>query len=239
MPWNETDVDKERVKFVLEWERRWHEGEGRVNMAELCRIFGISRETGYRWVSRFVEAGHRIEAVQELSRRPKNSPNAISDEIQNLVVAARKLYPKWGPRKLEAWLRGRFPEAAIPRASTIGELLKRRGLTTPRKRTRKRTPPATEPFAEATAPNTTWCIDFKGKFRLRDGKWCHVLTLVDAFSRYLLRAEALLEPDGKHVQHVLDSAFHEFGLPRAMRSDNGPPFASTGAGGLTQLSVWC
>jgi putative transposase len=112
------------------------------------------------------------------------------------------------------------------------------GLTRPR-RTRRRTPIAiTAPFAKCVAPNDVWCIDFKGKFRTRDGTWCHVLTLVDAYSRFLLRCELLIEPTGRNVQRVLDSAFQEFGLPRAMRSDNGPPFASTGPGGLTALSVW-
>ena len=94
------------------------------------------------------------------------------------------------------------------------------------------------PFSACDQPNAVWCIDFKGKFRTVDGTWCHVLTVVDAYSRFLIRSELLIEPNGRNVEKVLDAAFQEFGLPAAIRSDNGPPFASTGAGGLTQLSVW-
>src|SRR5207248_2948123 len=95
-----------------------------------------------------------------------------------------------------------------------------------------------QPFADCTAPNDTWCVDFKGKFRMQDGHWCHALTVTDAYSRFLLRCEAVADPNGYEVERVFDSAFQEFGLPTAIRSDNGPPFASTGAGGLTRLAVW-
>jgi transposase InsO family protein len=239
MAWKETDVMKERVKFVLEWERRWNESEGQVNVSELCRMFGISRETGYYWLRRYREAGHDLAALQQRSRRPKSSPTAVSEEVQDLVVAARKLHPKWGPRKLRAWLQQRKPGVAWPSASAMGSILQRRGLTVPRRRRRRRAPPtAAPPFTHCNAPNAVWCIDFKGKFRLGDRQWCHVLTLLDAYSRYLLRCEALLEPNGREVERILDSAFREFGVPDTIRSDNGPPFASTAAGRLTQLSVW-
>jgi len=117
-------------------------------------------------------------------------------------------------------------------------ILERHGLTTQRRKRRKTPVVVKLPFAECDRANAVWCIDFKGKFRTQDGTLCHVLTLVDAYSRFLLRAEVLLEPTGRNVERVLDAAFQEFGLPTAMRSDNGPPFASTGAGGLTELSVW-
>jgi transposase InsO family protein len=107
----------------------------------------------------------------------------------------------------------------------------------PRKRQR-RSKWQSQPFAEVDAPNTTWCVDFKGQFRTRDGHWCYPLTIVDAFSRFLIRCEGLLEPNGDNVERIFDSAFHEFGLPAVIRTDNGPPFVSTGAGGLTPLSVW-
>jgi transposase InsO family protein len=158
--------------------------------------------------------------------------------MQAVVVAARKQHPKWGPRKLHAWLTERYPDVEFPSPSCIGDILKRHGLTHSRKRKRRRACPSSQPFAECKAPNDTWCIDFKGKFRTRDGRWCHVLTLIDAHSRFLLRCEAVADPNGKEVERILDSAFSEFGLPVAIRSDNGPPFASTGAGGLTRLAVW-
>jgi transposase InsO family protein len=125
----------------------------------------------------------------------------------------------------------------FPSVATIGRVLKRLGLTQPRKR-RRRTPPYTRPFAACTAPNQVWCIDFKGHFRTGDGSTCYPLTLTDAFSRYLLRCQIVARPDCSDTRHVLESAFREHGLPEAIRSDNGPPFASTGLGGLTELSAW-
>jgi transposase InsO family protein len=230
---------KERVKFVLEWEKRWNANEGQVNVSELCRMFGISRETGYFWLRRYRKAAHDLDALQERSRRPKSSPTAVSQQVEDMVVSARKRHPRWGPRKLRAWLQERKPGVAWPSASTVGVILQRRGLTRPRRRRRRHGPAmAAPPFSDCDAPNAIWCIDFKGKFRMGDGHWCHVLTLLDAYSRYLLRCEALREPNSRAVERILDSAFREFGLPAAIRSDNGPPFASTGAGRLTQLAVW-
>jgi transposase InsO family protein len=229
---------KERMNFVLEWDRRWNDAQGGpVDMAELCRKYGVSRPTGYAWVKRFRDANHDVRAVAEKSRRPQTNPNAISAQVEDLVVQARKLMPRRGPRKLRRLLVEQYAEIEWPSTSSIGNILKRRGLVRLKKK-RLHAPPMTRPFAKTTAPNDTWCIDFKGKFRMQDGEWCHVLTLLDADTRYLLRAEAMLDPTGDNVEKVLDSAFQEFGLPKAMRSDNGPPFASTGAGRLSRLSVW-
>ena len=228
---------KERVKFVLEWERRWSEGEGRLNFAELCREFGISRQVGYVWVGRYKGAACGIEALSERSKRPHTSPTKVSDELEEYLVAARKLHPTWGPKKLRAWLLHHHPQLVLPVQSTIGEVLRRRGLTVQRRRQRS-TISSTQPFADVTGPNATWCVDFKGHFRMGDGKKCYPLTVIDAYSRFLLRCEGMTEPDGREVQRAFDSAFQEYGLPAAIRSDNGPPFASIGAGGLTVLSVW-
>lgn len=238
MPWKDTDAMKERVRLVLEWERRWKQQHGQVNVAELCRMHGVSRECGHKWIRRYVEAGYDIRAVEERSRRPLVSPTAIGEEVQDVLVAARKLHPRWGPRKLRAWLVDANPGVAVPSASAIGEVLRRRGLTTPRRRARGRAPPVTQPFAACDHPNAVWCVDFKGWFRTGDGAKCYPLTITDAFSRYLLRCEVLADPNGIETQRVFDSVFSEFGVPEAMRSDNGPPFASTGPGGLTRLSVW-
>lgn len=240
MPWKATEAMKERTKLVLEWERRWNEAEGGpVNMAELCRIFGVSRQTGYKWVERYKQAQHSLLAVVEQSRRPKTSPNALPLHLEDLVVEARKRWPRWGPRKLHRRLVEANPGKQVPSASVIAKVLKRRGMTVPRKRRRGR--PAIgviAPFSGCDAANTVWCIDFKGWFVTGDGVRCYPLTLIDAYSRYLLRCEALLDPDGKEVRRILDSAFQEYGLPAAIRSDGGPPFASTGPARLTELSVW-
>jgi len=238
MPWKATDAMKERVQFVLEWEQRWRDARGgSVDMAELGRKYGVSRPTGYTWVRRFRDGSHDVRPMEEKSRRPHSNPNVISPEVEDLVVEARKLLPRRGPRKLRAILVDRYPEIEWPSTSSIGNILRRRGLCRLKKR-RSRIPAATAPFAQTLEPNDTWCIDFKGKFRLQDGNWCHVLTLLDADTRFLLRAEAMLDPTGDNVEKVLDSAFQEFGLPKAMRSDNGPPFASNGPARLSKLSVW-
>lgn len=238
MPWDETDAMKERVKFALEWERRWKATHGgRVDMAELCRMFGVSPPTGYLWIARYRAAGHDVRALQERSRRPHSNPRAIAPHVEELIVDARKERPRWGARKLRAWLADRHPGRVWPSASCIADILRRRGLAVPRRR-RKRVVPLTQPFAACDRPNAVWCVDFKGWFRTGDGEKCYPLTLIDAYSRYLLRCEAVVDPDGHRVQRIFDSAFREFGLPTSIRSDNGPPFASTGAGGLTALSVW-
>jgi len=238
MPWAKTDAMKERVKFALEWERRWKQTHGgRVDMSELCRMFGISPPTGYLWIRRYRDAGHDLRALQDRSRRPHSNPRAIAPHVEEFIVDARKERPRWGARKLRAWLADRYPGRVWPSASCIADILKRRGLAVPRRR-RRRVVPLTQPFAACDRPNAVWCVDFKGWFRTGDGEKCYPLTLIDAYSRYLLRCEGVIDPDGHRVQRIFDSAFREFGLPSTIRSDNGPPFASTGAGGLTALSVW-
>ena len=228
---------KERIKFLLEWERQWREGHGRVNMAALCRVFGISRETGYVWVRRYVEAQHKIDAVNEGSRRAHHLPHAVDDTVVDLVVRARKHRPTWGPRKLHTWLSERRPELPLPGSTAIGRILRQHGLTRLRRRRRQGGAVGSRP-GTCDVANAVWCIDFKGWFRTTDQVRCYPLTLIDAHTRFLLRCEGLLDPVGTEVQAVLESAFTEFGLPEAIRSDNGPPFASVGAGGLTPLAVW-
>ena len=214
------------------------EGEGRLNFAQLCREFGVSRQVGYDCVERYRVANNDLRSLQERSRRPLSTPTKVADQVEDFIVAARKLHPTWGPKKLRAWLMHEAPHVPLPAASTIGEILHRRGMTRPLRRRERATKASTQPFGSVTGPNATWCVDFKGNFRTSDGIACYPLTLIDAHSRLLLRCEGLLEPDGRQVQRVFDSAFSEFGLPCAIRSDNGPPFASVGAGGLTKLSVW-
>jgi putative transposase len=239
VPWNRTHPVKERVKFILEWEARWEAGEGRMNLSELCREFGVSRETGHLWLRRYRAAGGDLRALEDRSHRPHTIPNQVPQDIVDFIVAARKYRPTWGPRKLRAYLVDRNPGVSLPGESTIAAILHRNGLTSLRRRKRQKlVVPMTRPFASATGPNAVWCVDFKGWFRTGDGRRCYPLTLLDAYSRYLLRCEALVDPDTDHVRPIFDSAFQEFGTPTSIRSDNGPPFASTGAGGLTALSVW-
>ena len=185
---------QQRKQFLLDWEMDAR--VGRVNLAALCRAYDISRPTAYKWIRRYLQARGRLEALAERSRRPLSSPEAIPDDVVDLLVKARKARPYWGPVTLRRWLINRGEdERRLPAPSTIGAVLKRHGLVRPRQR-RWRTPPSmgTKPSVEADCPNAVWCI-------------------------------------------VLESAFREYGLPARIRSDNGSPFASTGVGGLSRLSV--
>jgi putative transposase len=220
-------VDK-RMRFISEVER------GAETMTALCRRFGFSRNTGYKWLERYRSEG--IEGLLDRSRAPHEHRQAVTPAIAERCLAVRRAYPTWGPVKVRAWLERREPGVAWPAASTIGLLFDRAGLTVARK-LRRRAAPATAPFAGCVGANDEWCIDFKGWFLTGDGTHCEPLTLTDAHSRYLLRCQALGRNDSEHVWPVLDAAFREYGLPLRLRSDNGAPFASTGAGGLSRLAI--
>lgn len=230
----------ERARFVLEWQRRWEASKGRrVDVAELCRVHGVSRQTGYVWLKRFRDAGRDVAALDDRSRRPHSNPRAVPLETQDVIVAARKLHPLWGPRTLRAWLSERHPGRQFPSPSTFALILKRHGLSAPRRhRRRRRVPQLAAPLGEPEAPNQIWCIDYKGQFRTGNGEVCYPFTVIDAFSRLCLRCDATTEPGFAWSRHVLDSAFREYGLPAAIRSDNGPPFAANGPAGLSALAVW-
>lgn len=228
MPWMERRVVEERMKFVLAREAC------EESMSQLCRRFGISRKTGYKWVDLYVSGG--VSGLSDRSRRPQRCPHGLSDAVGERCVAVRRLHSSWGPRKVRAWLMLNESGETWPAASTIGALFDREGLTVKR-RVRRRTPPHGAPFAACHAANDVWTIDFKGWFRTGDGRRCDPLTLCDAHSRYLLRCQGLQRTDGGHVWPILEAAFREYGLPRALRSDNGTPFASVAAGGLSWLAV--
>jgi hypothetical protein len=177
-----------------------------------------------------------VAGLRDRSRAPLHHPQAVTEEIAERCVAVRRAHPTWGPVKVRAWLERRAPRMGWPAAGTIGALFDREGLTVKR-RVRRRGPPSSVPFAHCGAANDLWCIDFKGWFLTGDGTHCEPLTLSDAHSRYLLRCQAMARLDTDHVWPVLEAAFREFGLPHRLRSDNGSPFASRGAGGLSKLSV--
>jgi putative transposase len=220
-------VDK-RMRLMMAIEERVE------SFAAICRRFGVSRKTGYKWLGRFEEAG--VDGLKDRSRAPLLHRQAMTDETAEHCLEVRRAHPTWGPVKVRVWLARRAPRTKWPVASVIGDLFDREGLTVKR-RLRRRSPPSSAPFAACTAANDVWCTDFKGWFLTGDGTHCEPLTLSDAHSRYLLRCQAVGRTDDEHVWPVLDAAFREFGLPRALRSDNGPPFASRGVGGLSKLSV--
>lgn len=228
MPWKETCVMDERFDFLSELRR------GEVPMSELCRRFGISRKTGYKWRDRhLVDPG---EALWDRSRAPLHRPHRTPPEVRDRVLELKATYPYWGPKKLKAYLARTEPRFPCPASSTIGEILSAAGLVRQRK-ARRATPPHASPLRHATAPNTVWCVDFKGWFRTGDGLRVDPLTITDASSRYLIRLVALRAPRGEEVWPIFSSAFREFGLPERLRSDNGTPFASCAAGGLSRLSI--
>ena len=228
MGWMETCAVEERMRFVMAIMER------EEAFAAVCRQFGVSRKTGYKWLERYLEDG--FEGLLDRSRAPLHHPQAMTREIAERCLEVRRGHPTWGPVKVRAWLERRVPQTEWPAASTIGSLFDREGLTIKR-RVRRRGPPSSVPFAHCGAANDVWCIDFKGWFLTGDGTHCEPLTLSDAYSRYLLRCQAMTRLDTDHVWPVLDAAFREFGLPWRLRSDNGSPFASRGAGGLSKLSV--
>lgn len=232
MPWKETHVEEERMRFVA----ACLDEDGDWTMNELCEAFGISRKTGYKWQERHAAFG--LDGLKDRSRAPRTCPNAVPAAVVERLLAVRRQHRFWGPRKIVAWLRRREAAIGWPAASTAGEILKRHGLVRPRRRRRPALTQATG-LCRPQAANDQWSADFKGWFRMADGQRCDPLTIADGFSRFLLRCRAVQRPDEEHTRPVFRSAFRDYGLPRAMRTDNGPPFASTQAlGGLTRLSAW-
>jgi transposase InsO family protein len=229
MPWQVCDVIEERSRFIADWH------SGLWTMAELCREYGLTRKIGYKWVSRYEAEGPA--GLADRRREPHAHPNAIGEERERAIVELRALHPSWGARKLQKLLEWRQPQTAPPAASTIGAVLQRHGLTVERKR-RHRAPARSAPLAHADGPNRVWCGDFKGWFRTGDGQRCDPLTITDAYSRYLLRCQALPQANGMYAKAVFEAAFREYGLPQIIRTDNGAPFASPSDSGLTALAVW-
>lgn len=227
MSWGVRSVLDERTSFVAESLR------GAMPFAELCRRYGVSRRIGYKWLGRYAAEGPA--GLHDRSRAAHHHPGAVSAEDAASIVGVRVKYPYWGAKKIRAWLREHRGEQSWPVESTISELLSRRGLVKHRRR-RRLTPPG-PPLSACAAANDVWGIDFKGWFRTGDGRRCDPLSVSDLATRYVVRLQAFERIDGEAVWPVLDAAFREFGPPLVMRSDNGAPFASTAAGGLSRLAV--
>jgi len=220
---------EEKLRFVFEYEQRDR------SLTELSQRYGITRETGYVWIRRYRESG--IEGLIERSRSALRHENQTPAEIEQKVLELRQAHMRWGPRKLKRVLERDEPGRVWPAASTIGTLLKREGLVVARRK-RRRTAPYTEPLAHADGPNRLWCADFKGWFRTGDGRRIDPLTITDAHSRYLLKCQAVEKTDTTRVQAIFEAAFREYGLPQAIRTDNGAPFATSAIAGLSRLAVW-
>ena len=219
----------ERMRFVI----RLNDGE---SMASLCREFGISRKTGYKIFERYEECG--LEGLSDRTRRPFCYANQLPEPVEAAIVAARREKPHWGARKIRERLLRRLPHAVkVPACSTIHAILDRHGLVTHPRRARTRTEGT--PLSEGLTPNDLWSTDYKGEFMLGDKRYCYPLTVTDHASRYLLLCEALESNREELAFRAFERLFQERGLPRAIRSDNGVPFASpNGLFNLSKLSVW-
>lgn len=229
MPWKETCPMEQRVEMVGDWLR------DEFSITELSKIYGVSRVTIYKWLKRFKAEGPG--GFREHSRTPHQHPNAVPAEIVRLLVSARLSHQRWGPKKIQKWLRERYPDEEWPSLSTMSVIFKREGLVKPR-RIRHAVAAYTTPFLECNRPNKVWSADFKGQFRTADGKLCYPLTITDNFSRFILLCRGLRRPTHDEVRPWFESTFRRYGLPEAMRTDNGSPFASVGLGGLSRLSAW-
>jgi transposase InsO family protein len=209
--------------------------EGLYSMTELCERFGISRKTGYKWLTRFAAQGW--EGLADQSRRPHTSPHQTVADVEAALVQLRQSRPHWGPKKLVAHLARTQPALPLPAPSTVGAILKRHGLVADRPHRRKPTHPGRSTLV-AAEPNAVWQADFKGEFRLGNGQYCYPLTVSDAYSRFLLACDCRTSTASVGALPVFQRLFAEYGLPAAIRTDNGAPFASPALGGLSRLSVW-
>ena len=230
MAWKWVRPMDERVRFV------WDVQRGFESVSQLCRQFGISRKTGYKWMARYEAEG--IEGLRERSRRPRRSPTRTDEHWVRTVVEQRRAHPRWGPKKL--WqLLGRVRRVGPrPAVSTIGLILRREGLAERRRRRGRPRVTPSGPLQRPTRPNQVWAVDFKGWFRTGDGRRCEPLTVSDVYSRYVLLVRALPDQSYERTKQAMSELFRQYGLPERIRCDNGGPFASTGVGGLSRLSVW-
>ncbi len=229
MPWLETDPMEQRTHFIVDHQR------GLYRMSELCARYGISRTTGYKWLARFAEFGW--PGLDDQSRAPHTCPHRIAADLEALLCDTRRGHPDWGAGKLLDYLRPRHDRIDWPATSTVNDLLGRHGLLEKRPRRRPHAHPGSIPVA-TTEPNDLWTTDFKGQFPTQDGVLCYPLTIADQHSRYLLTCQGRPSTHWRPVQADFTRAFQTYGLPRALRTDNGVPFASSGLHGLSQLNVW-
>ena len=230
MPWLETAPVDERLQFV-------HDAlSDRFTMSELCARYGVSRRVGYKWLARYEEEGRG--GLRDRSRAPHHCPHRIAPDLAELLCALRRQHPFWGARKLLRILTTRHPRlTGWPAPSTAADLLARRGLVLKRRRRRHPQHPGVVPPTTA-GPNDLWTADFKGQFRPGNGVYCYPLTIADQHTRFLLTCHGLLSTQTVTARPVFERAFRAYGLPRAIRTDNGVPFATQAIHGLSFLNVW-
>ena len=220
----------QKKEFVREYRR------GLYTMTELAERYAISRKAGYALVRRVEELG--VAGLQPQSRRPHTSPHRTPDHIAALLIAAKRAHPAWGPEMLLHWLKPRHREIRHwPAVSTAGGILKREGLVqAKRKRSPRTHPGVVDPITDV--PNDLWTADFKGQFQKQDHIYCYPLTIADQHTRFLLTCHGLKSVKGEEAWPIFERTFREYGLPRAIRTDNSPPFVTRALCVLSHLSVW-
>lgn len=230
MPWIETEPMNEKIKFISAYISNSYETFG-----SLCERFKISCKTGYKYVNRYEREG--IDGLKEQSKAPHIQANRMPSYVEQSILEVKYHHPTWGAKKVRNWLIQERREVSWPAKSTIDDLFKRHHLVRPARRKRV-VPPYTDPFVVCSKPNDSWSIDYKGQFALGNKQLCYPLTITDNFSRYLLSVEGFTHISGEKTKQILTLLFLEFGLPLAIRSDNGAPFAGRGLAGLSSLAVW-
>jgi putative transposase len=229
MPWRIEGTMDLKIRMLADW------GTGTTNVTELSKEYRISRPTVYKWIERYEQQG--IDGLKDRKRSPLHSPNQTDAQTVELIIQEKLKNRHRGPKKIWHQLKRRYPDIALPAPSTIGEWLKKRGLVEKRRK-RLRVPPYTRPFETCERANSVWSIDYKGQFYTRDGRACYPLTVSDNYSRYLLECRGLPGPRYVETRAVFEKVFKEYGLPDAIRSDNGVPFAGRSICGLSNLSLW-
>lgn len=228
MPWMECDAMSERLKFV----GRLLDGE---KMTDLCREFGISRPTGYKIFNRYSQEG--VMAFNQRSSRPHRNPNSTSEHVIKLITDLRKTHPSWGAPKIRNYLTRKHSEIQFPVSSTIHVILEKFALVRKRPRRCKYKAEGTI-LTPGQNPNDVWCADYKGQFKMKNGQYCYPLTISDYLSRFILCVEAFENTRENQALLAFENTFKEFGLPSAIRTDNGVPFSSRSICGLSKLSAW-
>ena len=229
MPWRMEKPMDQKIRMISYWL------EGTYSISELALQFGVSRKTLHKWINRYIEEG--VRGLEELSRAPHRHPNITeSSQIERIINYKLKHRP-WGPKKIIDCLQRLYPDEIWPSASTAGEWLKKNDLVRARKK-RKHVQRYQDHFVGCTKPNDVWSADYKGQFTTKDLKSCYPLTVTDNYSRYLLACDGLEGPRYHGTKACFERIFNEYGLPLAIRTDNGVPFAGTSIGGISRLSLW-
>lgn len=230
MPWKEMNPMTQKVLFIADYLR------GGQSFSELCRMYEISRKTGYKWISRFQDLGP--DGLHEQSRRPKSSPQSTPYSIRKAIIKLRtRKQTPLGAKKIKVLLKQRHSDWDVPSVTTIYKILRQEDLISPKK-IRRRVTPMQQPFSPVREPNDVWSADFKGQFRTADGCWCYPLTVMDHKSRFLLGCRNFRGTCLEQTKAEFEKLFREYGLPWRIRTDNGVPFASVSPGGISQLSKW-